>query len=207
VITKGATRISEVAARFTLDAMPGKQMAIDADLTAGIITEPQARQRRSDIAQEADFYGAMDGASKFVRGDAIAGIVITIVNILGGLYVGMVEHHWDIMPCLQLYTKLTIGDGLVSQVPACIVSLGAGLIVTRTSSKNDLGDEMLGQLFAKPKALIIAAAFLSLLMGTGLPKIPLLVIGLCCGGLAFTLSRKEQRGIATAHAQEREAAT
>jgi flagellar biosynthesis protein FlhA len=149
----------------------------------------------------------MDGASKFVRGDAIAGIVITIVNILGGLYVGMVEHHWDIMPCLQLYTKLTIGDGLVSQIPAFIVSLGAGLIVTRTSSKNDLGDEMLGQLFAKPKALIIAAAFLALLMGTGLPKIPLLVIGMCCGGLAFTLNRKEQRGVATAHAQEREAAT
>src|SRR5882672_11502254 len=151
VITKGATRISEVAARFTLDAMPGKQMAIDADLNAGTITEPEARKRRADISQEADFYGAMDGASKFVRGDAIAGIVITIVNIIGGLYIGMVEKHWDIMPCLSLYTKLTIGDGLVSQVPAFIVSLGAGLIVTRTSSRKDLGEEMLGQLFAKPK--------------------------------------------------------
>src|SRR5688572_26925311 len=136
VITKGGTRISEVAARFTLDAMPGKQMAIDADLNSGNINEAQARERREAVAQEADFYGAMDGASKFVRGDAIAAVVITFVNILGGLYIGMVEHGWEIMPCLQLYTKLTIGDGLVSQVPAFIVSLGAGLIVTRTSSKS-----------------------------------------------------------------------
>src|SRR5213079_340479 len=118
VITKGATRISEVAARFTLDAMPGKQMAIDADVNAGVINEAQARERRAAIAQEADFYGAMDGASKFVRGDAIAGIVITFVNILGGLYVGMVEHGWEIFPTARLYTQLTIGDGLVSQIPA-----------------------------------------------------------------------------------------
>src|SRR5687768_12627426 len=129
VITKGGGRISEVAARFTLDAMPGKQMAIDADLNAGNITEAQARERREAVAQEADFYGAMDGASKFVRGDAIAAVVITFVNILGGLYIGMMEREWELMPCLQLYTKLTIGDGLVSQVPAFIVSLGAGLIV------------------------------------------------------------------------------
>src|SRR5580704_13993594 len=142
VITKGATRISEVAARFTLDAMPGKQMAIDADLAAGLIDEVEARRRREAIAQEADFYGAMDGASKFVRGDAIAGIVITFVNVLGGLYVGMFEHGWSLLPCLSLYTKLSIGDGLVSQVPAFIVSLAAGLIVTRTSSKTNLGDEV-----------------------------------------------------------------
>src|SRR5207237_1843793 len=127
VITKGATRISEVAARFTLDAMPGKQMAIDADLNAGIINEAGARERREAIAQEADFYGAMDGASKFVRGDAIAGIVITIVNVIGGLYIGMAEQGWPLMECLKLYTKLTIGDGLVSQVHAFIVALGAGL--------------------------------------------------------------------------------
>src|SRR5436853_2965198 len=126
VITKGATRISEVAARFTLDAMPGKQMAIDADLNAGLINETQAKARREAVGQEADFYGAMDGASKFVRGDAVAAIVITIVNILGGLYVGMVEKNWDVMECLRLYTKLTIGDGLVSQIPAFIVSLAAG---------------------------------------------------------------------------------
>src|SRR6204780_3975254 len=159
VITKGATRISEVAARLTLDAMPGKQMAIDADLNAGTINEAQARKRRADIAQEADFYGAMDGASKFVRGDAIAGIIIVFVNVLGGLYVGMFEHGWGLPDCLSLYTKLTIGDGLVSQIPAFIVSLAAGLIVTRTSSKSNLGDEILSQLFAKPKALGISAIF------------------------------------------------
>src|SRR3954467_7418572 len=161
VITKGATRISEVAARFTLDAMPGKQMAIDADLNAGHITEAVARKRRDDIGQEADFYGAMDGSSKFVRGDAIAGIIITFVNILGGLYIGMVEHGWDVWGCLDLYTKLTIGDGLVSQIPAFIVSLGAGLIVTRTSSRKDLGDEVFGQVLTRPKPLIIASGFLA----------------------------------------------
>ncbi len=207
VITKGGTRISEVAARFTLDAMPGKQMAIDADLNAGVINEAQARQRREDISQEADFYGAMDGASKFVRGDAIAGIVITIVNILGGIYIGMVEHNWPILDCLSLYTKLTIGDGLVSQVPAFIVSLAAGLIVTRTSSKRNLGDEILGQVFSKPKALIIAAAFLVLLSMTGLPKPPLMIMGACCAGLAYTLTRGEQRAARAVQVKEQEQAT
>jgi flagellar biosynthesis protein FlhA len=193
VITKGATRISEVAARFTLDAMPGKQMAIDADLNAGNITEPQARARREAIGQEADFYGAMDGASKFVRGDAVAGIIITFVNILGGLYVGMFEHGMGIMDCLQVYTKLTIGDGLVSQIPAFIVSLAAGLIVTRTSSKNDLGNEMLSQLFARPKPLIVAAVFLALMSVTGLPKVPVLVLSATCGSLAYVLNRGTQK--------------
>src|SRR3954447_24913699 len=207
VITKGGGRISEVAARFTLDAMPGKQMAIDADLNAGHITEAQARERREAISQEADFYGAMDGASKFVRGDAIAGIVITFVNILGGLYVGMVEKHWDIMGCLQLYTKLTIGDGLVSQLPAFIVSLGAGLIVTRSGSKTNLGDQMLAQVFSQPKALIVAAVFLGLMSFTGLPKIPLLVIGSCCGGLAWTMTRSQEKAARVAAAKEQEKAT
>jgi flagellar biosynthesis protein FlhA len=193
VITKGATRISEVAARFTLDAMPGKQMAIDADLNAGIIKEDEARARRAAIAQEADFYGAMDGASKFVRGDAIAGIIITFVNILGGLYVGMVEKHMDVMQCLQVYTKLTIGDGLVSQIPAFIISLGAGLIVTRTSSKNDLGNEMLSQVLAKPRALVIAAAFLVLMSATGMPAGTGLVMAGCCGGLAYMLTRNDKK--------------
>jgi flagellar biosynthesis protein FlhA len=193
VITKGGTRISEVAARFTLDAMPGKQMAIDADLNAGTITEPEARKRREAIAQEADFYGAMDGASKFVRGDAIAAVVITFINILGGLYIGIIDRGWDWRACMELYTKLTIGDGLVSQVPAFIVSLGAGLIVTRTSSKANLGDEMIGQLFAKPKALIVAAAFLSLMAVTGLPKPPLLILGSCCAGLAYVLTRNKNK--------------
>src|SRR5918998_960375 len=163
VITKGSGRISEVAARFTLDAMPGKQMAIDADLNAGIITEPQARERREAVAQEADFYGAMDGASKFVRGDAVAAVIITFVNILGGLYIGMVEHGWDVWGCMKLYTVLTIGDGLVSQIPAFVVSLGAGLIVTRSSSRRDLGDEVMSQVLSRPKALVIAAGFLALM--------------------------------------------
>jgi flagellar biosynthesis protein FlhA len=204
VITKGGGRISEVAARFTLDAMPGKQMAIDADLNAGNITEAQARERRETISREADFYGAMDGASRFVRGDAIAGIVITCVNIVGGLYVGMVEHNWHLMDCLQFYTKLTIGDGLVSQLPAFIVSLGAGLIVTRSSTKKNLGDEMLNQLFAKPKALIVAAMFLLLLAFTGLPKVPLFVLGACCSGMAWTITQNEKKAVKVAAGKERE---
>ena len=155
---------------------------------------PRPASGAAAVAQEADFYGAMDGASKFVRGDAIAGIIITFVNILGGLYVGMVEKGWPVMDCLKLYTKLTIGDGLVSQLPAFIVSLGAGLIVTRTSSKKNLGDEMLGQIFAKPKALIVAAVFLGLMSLTGLPKVPLIVLGGCCGGLAWTHDQEREEG-------------
>ncbi len=197
VITKGATRISEVAARFTLDAMPGKQMAIDADLNAGIIKEDEARARRANIAQEADFYGAMDGASKFVRGDAIAGIVITFVNVLGGLYVGMFVNHMSVLKCLDVYTKLTIGDGLVSQIPAFVISLGAGLIVTRTSSKADLGNEMIGQLIAKPKALVVVAAFVMLLMFTGAPKVPVLVIAAGCAAMAYVLTNNEQKAAKT----------
>ncbi len=193
VITKGATRISEVAARFTLDAMPGKQMAIDADLNAGVINEAEARKRREAIAQEADFYGAMDGASKFVRGDAIAAIIITFINVLGGMYVGMVEHGWKLLETAELYTILTIGDGLVSQIPAFIVSLGAGLIVTRTSSRKDLGDEMLGQVFSKPAALIVAAIFLATMSISGLPAMPMLIMGACCTLLAFMLTRNQKK--------------
>ncbi|MDB5319390.1 MAG: Flagellar biosynthesis protein FlhA [Phycisphaerales bacterium] len=207
VITKGATRIAEVAARFTLDAMPGKQMAIDADLNAGVIQEAEARRRREAIAQEADFYGAMDGASKFVRGDAVAAIIITFVNILGGLYVGMVEHGWPAMKCLNLYTRLTIGDGLVSQVPAFIVSLGAGLIVTRTSSRANLGDEMLSQVLAKPQALIVASVFLMLMAITDLPKPPLLLLGASCAGLAYVLNRNQNRVVAAAARDKQQAAT
>jgi flagellar biosynthesis protein FlhA len=206
VITKGSGRISEVAARFTLDAMPGKQMAIDADLNAGTITEPQARERRENIGREADFYGAMDGASKFVRGDAIAGIMITFINVLGGLYVGMVEHNWGVYDCARLYTKLTIGDGLVSQIPAFVLSLAAGLIVTRSSSKNNLGEEMLTQIFAKPRAMVIAAVFLGVMVFTGLPKIPLLVLGSCCGGLALTMTRGQKQAVVAAANKEREKA-
>jgi flagellar biosynthesis protein FlhA len=205
VITKGATRISEVAARFTLDAMPGKQMAVDADLNAGVINEAEARRRRDAITQEADFYGAMDGASRFVRGDAIAAVIVTLVNVLGGIYMGMVEHGWDILPTLRLYTVLTIGDGLVSQIPAFIVSLAAGLIVTRSSSRNDLGDELLGQVFANPRPLIVASVFLAIMSTTGLPTVPMLILGSCCGGLALILSRNKSREAARLKTQELEA--
>src|SRR5687768_7596175 len=157
VITKGAGRIAEVAARFKLDAMPGKQMAIDADLSAGLINEAEARQRRDTVGREADFYGTMDGASKYVRGEAVAAAIITFVNVLGGLYVGMADQGWAAGDCLGLYTKLSIGDGLVSQVPALVVSLAAGLIVTRSGSRADLGDEVAGQVFARPRTLAIAA--------------------------------------------------
>ena len=197
VITKGATRIAEVAARFTLDGMPGKQMAIDADLNAGILTEAEAKQRREEITRESDFYGAMDGASKFVRGDAIAGIVITIVNILGGLYVGMVEAGMTFSETRTVFTKLTIGDGLVSQIPAFIVSIAAGMIVTRSASKQNLGEELLGQLTASPKAMGLAAGFLVVLALTPLPKLPLLFLAGSCGTIAF-LVRRSRVALATA---------
>jgi len=187
VITKGATRIAEVAARFTLDAMPGKQMAIDADLSAGLINEEEARRRRDNITREADFYGAMDGASKFVRGDAIAGVVITIVNILGGIFVGMVEKDLGLMQSLDVFTKLTIGDGLVTQIPAFLVSIAAGMIVTRSAAKSNMGEELLGQLLSRPIALLLAAGFLAVLLFTPLPKMPLVMLGLGVGGLGSVL--------------------
>src|ERR1044072_319038 len=146
VITKGATRISEVAARFALDGIPGKQMAIDADLNAGIIDEREAQSRRTETTRQADFYGAMDGASKFVRGDAIAGIIITVINIVGGLLIGVLQRGLDVSTAAELYTKLTIGDGLVTQIPALIVSTAAGTIVTKNSSGKDLGKEVFSQL-------------------------------------------------------------
>lgn len=194
VITKGATRISEVAARFALDGMPGKQMAIDAELSAGAIKADEARRRRDEVAQQADFYGAMDGASKFVRGDAIAGIVITVINIVGGLYVGMVEYQMELTQALLVFTKLTIGDGLVTQVPAFLISMAAALLVTRSSRDSDLSDDMVGQMFIHPQALTVAAVFLGGLSVTGLPALPLLILG---GGLLFsawrlTQARKEQ---------------
>ena len=192
VITKGSTRISEVAARFTLDAMPGKQMAIDADLNAGIIKEDEARRRRQEIAREAEFYGAMDGASKFVRGDAIAGILITFVNALGGIAIGMLQYGWPITDCFKTFTKLTIGDGLVSQIPAFIISLAAGLLTTRTSSQTNMGEEFIGQLTSKSPALIIAAVFLIVLSFTGMPMVPMWVLAVCCGGIAWTIMRRDK---------------
>ncbi|MBI9017116.1 MAG: flagellar biosynthesis protein FlhA [Phycisphaerae bacterium] len=203
VITKGATRISEVAARFTLDGMPGKQMAIDADLNAGLINETEARNRRASISQEADFYGAMDGASKFVRGDAIAGIIITIVNILGGLIVGYTSFDWSIGQSMEVFTKLTIGDGLVSQIPAFIISISAGFIVTRSTAKSDLGQEVISQLTSSPKALVMAGIFLGMLTLTEMPKLPLFVLAACCIGIAYTIESSNRKTVtATAQAQK-----
>ncbi len=185
VITKGSTRISEVAARFTLDAMPGKQMAIDADLNAGLINEAEARKRRDAIAQEADFYGAMDGAAKFVRGDAIAAIIITFVNVIGGFAVGAFQRGWGIADSLEVFTKLTIGDGLVSQLPALVISIAAGLIVTRTSSRADLGTEISKQLIGQWRPLAITAGFLGMMAFTGLPAIPMLSLASVFGVMAY----------------------
>ncbi len=203
VITKGATRIAEVAARFTLDGMPGKQMAIDADLNAGIIDDTEARRRRAEIAAEADFYGAMDGASKFVRGDAIAGIVITFVNVLGGIYVGMVEGGMGLMDSLDVYTKLTIGDGLSSQIPAFVLSVGAGMLVTRSTGKTNMGEEVIGQLLAKPVALVMAAGFLLVLTLTPLPTFPLATLASGCGLMAFFIRRTQNRQTARKVADKR----
>jgi flagellar biosynthesis protein FlhA len=177
VITRGAQRISEVAARFTLDAMPGKQMGVDADLNAGLITEAQARARRQDIEREADFYGAMDGATKFVRGDAIAGLVITLVNIIGGFVIGMLMRGLDFSEALRLYTRLTIGDGLVTQVPALIISTSAGLIVTRTATEENMGADFGNQLMRYPRALMVASGMLAAFgMVQGMPTIPFLIV-------------------------------
>jgi flagellar biosynthesis protein FlhA len=192
VITKGATRISEVAARFALDGMPGRQMAIDADLNAGVIDEKEAQRRRLEITEQADFFGAMDGASKFVRGDAIAGIIITLINIIGGLVIGVADAGMQLGEAAALFTKLTIGDGLVSQVPAFLISLAAGILVTRSSTEVNLPAQFLRQLFSRPQALAIAGGFLAVLVLTNLPTVPLLAIGGGCVGLALTLGRQQQ---------------
>ncbi|MCL2006020.1 MAG: flagellar biosynthesis protein FlhA [Planctomycetaceae bacterium] len=193
VITKGATRVSEVAARFTLDAMPGRQMAIDADLNAGVIDEREAKRRRDEITQSADFFGAMDGAGKFVRGDAIAGIVITLVNIVAGLFIGIVIHSMPLNDAAEVFTKLTIGDGLVTQVPALLISVATGLLVTRSSHPTNLPGQFVEQLLSKPIVLILTSVFLSVLMLTELPKIPLGMIAACTIGLAIVMSRKKQQ--------------
>jgi len=193
VITKGATRIAEVAARFTLDAMPGKQMAIDADLSAGLIDESEARRRRDNITREADFYGAMDGASKFVRGDAIAGIVITLVNIIGGIIIGMVMKDMPLMLCLEVFTKLTIGDGLVTQIPAFLISISAGMIISRSTAKTNMGEELISQITSRPISLVLAAGFLGVLMLTPLPKIPLILMATSVGGLGYLMIGKGKK--------------
>jgi flagellar biosynthesis protein FlhA len=187
VITKGATRISEVAARFMLDGLPGRQMAIDADLHAGLIDQHQAHARREEVYRQADFFGAMDGAGKFVRGDAVAGVVILLVNIAGGLFIGVVQQGMPVTEAVEVFTKLTIGDGLVSQVPAFLISLAAGLIVTRSSTASDIGRDVVGQLTNNPRVMGIASAFLGILALTPLPKAPLLVLAAILGYRAYRL--------------------
>ena len=193
VITKGAGRVAEVAARFTLDAMPGKQMAIDADLNAGLINEEVARTRRSEIAREADFYGAMDGASKFVRGDAIAGILIVFVNMIGGIIIGTLQRGLDIGQAAEVFTLLTIGDGLVSQIPALIISTAAGIIVTRTTGTNNFSTEVSKQLLQKPQAIQAAGGVLGFMaLIPGLPHVSFLLISAGLIALARYLTQKEK---------------
>src|ERR687887_263885 len=178
VITNGAGRVAEVAARFTLDAMPGKQMAIDADLNAGQITEEQARERREDIAREADFYGAMDGASKFVKGDAMAAVLITAINLLGGIVVGVVQQKMPFSEAIQHFSLLSVGDGLAAQIPALLISVATGIIVTRSASKEDLGTDVAKQIGSQRKAPMVAGVVICLFaLVPGLPKIPFLLIG------------------------------
>lgn len=194
VITNGAGRVAEVAARFTLDAMPGKQMAIDADLNAGIIDEEEAQRRRTAISREADFYGAMDGATKFVRGDAIAAIIMIIINILGGFAVGVAQKGMDLTQALQTYTLLTVGEGLVTQIPALLVSTATGLMVTKNGSEKNLGHELMSQVFSSPKAIgITAAVFGVLTIVPGMPKVPLLAAALMAGSIAYFLAQTEKQ--------------
>ncbi|MFM4966314.1 flagellar biosynthesis protein FlhA [Aeromonas veronii] len=193
VITKGAGRIAEVSARFTLDAMPGKQMAIDADLNAGLINQEEAKKRRQDVTQEADFYGSMDGASKFVKGDAIAGIMILFINIIGGFIIGMMQHQLTFSESAEIYTLLAIGDGLVAQIPSLLLSIAAAIIVTRQNTDQDMGTAVLGQLFDNPKALIISAGIL-LMMGLvpGMPHFAFLSLGALAAAGAWWLLRREK---------------
>jgi flagellar biosynthesis protein FlhA len=207
VITKGSGRVAEVAARFTLDAMPGKQMAIDADLNAGLIDEQEARRRREEISHEADFYGAMDGASKFVRGDAVAGILITLINIIGGFAIGVLQRDLSFIEALETYTLLTVGDGLVTQIPALITSTAAGIIVTRANTDENLGKDINQQLTGRPQALLIAGGILICLgFLPGLPTWPFLSIGAVLTGIGLQVSRRQHRQRDTELAAEEEQA-
>ncbi len=194
VVTKGAGRISEVSARFTLDAMPGKQMAIDADLNAGVIDQDEARTRRSEVAAEADFYGSMDGASKFVRGDSVAGILILIINIVGGLGVGIVQHDLEFADAMEKYVLLTIGDGLVAQIPSLLLSVAAAIMVTRVNSDEDMNTQVLSQMFDSPKAMAVAAGIL-FMMGIvpGMPHFAFLGFAAICGALAYFIYFRQQQ--------------
>ncbi|MGH3260525.1 MAG: flagellar biosynthesis protein FlhA, partial [Trebonia sp.] len=191
VVTNGASRVAEVSARFTLDAMPGKQMAIDADLNAGLITDEQARARRTEISREADFYGAMDGASKFVKGDAMAALIITFINLLGGIGIGMLQHHMPISDAMHTYSLLTVGDGLVEQIPALLISVGMGIIVTRSASNSDLGSEVANQVLGQRKAPLVAGGgMLALAIVPGLPTLPFMLIGGALSALGWGLRKR-----------------
>lgn len=196
VVTKGAGRVSEVSARFTLDAMPGKQMAIDADLNAGLINQDEAKHRRAEIAQEADFYGSMDGASKFVKGDAIAGLLILAINIVGGIAIGMLQHGLDFGLAMERYALLTIGDGLVAQIPSLLLSTSAAIMVTRVTSSQDMGGQILQQMFSAPKALSIAAGILIILgLIPGMPHVAFLGLGALAGGAAWYIWKHQRQTV------------
>ncbi|BCZ97396.1 TPA: flagellar biosynthesis protein FlhA [Legionella pneumophila] len=193
VVTKGAGRVSEVSARFTLDALPGKQMAIDADLNAGLINQEQAIKRRTEVAQEADFYGSMDGASKFVRGDAIAGILVLIINIVGGLIIGIFQYNMNLNDAVHNYILLTVGDGLVAQVPSLLLSTAAAIIVTRVSSAQNMGQAVISQVFAKPRSLVIAAAIIGLIgIIPGMPHIAFILLSAGLAGIAYLFINQEK---------------
>ena len=198
VITNGAGRIAEVAARFTLDAMPGKQMSIDADLNAGLITEQEARRRRRAIELEADFYGAMDGASKFVKGDAVAGIIIIVINIVGGFIIGVLQRGMDLMDAVGAYTLLTVGDGLVTQIPALLISTATGIVVTRSASESDLGHEMASQILGNPRVLGTVAGIMGAFgLVPSLPKLPFLGAAVVLGGVAWMMHRGRALAVET----------
>ncbi len=193
VITKGAGRIAEVGARFTLDAMPGKQMAIDADLNAGLIGEEEARRRRGEVAQEADFFGSMDGASKFVRGDAIAGLLIMVINVIGGLIVGVAQHDLSFSESGRVYTLLTIGDGLVAQIPALVISTAAGVVVSRVSNDQDVGQQIVGQLFANPNVLFLTAIIIGIMgLIPNMPHVAFLSLAAMLGGVGWMVMKRQR---------------
>jgi flagellar biosynthesis protein FlhA len=197
VVTKGAGRIAEVGARFALDAMPGKQMAIDADLNAGLIAEAEAKQRRSDVAMEAEFYGAMDGASKYVHGDAVAGILVTLINVIGGLIVGMIQHDMAFADAIKNYTLLAIGDGLVAQIPSLIISIAAGMVVSRVASDQDVGDQVIGQLFGRPIVMYITGGIIGGMgMIPGMPNLVFLLLGSALFGAGYLVEKRLKNGTA-----------
>jgi flagellar biosynthesis protein FlhA len=193
VVTKGAGRIAEVGARFALDAMPGKQMAIDADLNAGLIAEAEAKQRRAEVGQEAEFYGAMDGASKYVHGDAVAGILVTVINVVGGLIVGMVQHDMGFGDAVKNYTLLAIGDGLVAQIPSLIISIAAGMVVSRVASDKDVGTQVIGQLFGRPIVMYITGGIIGGMgLIPGMPNLVFLLLGSSLFGAGYLVEKRNK---------------